>query len=205
MAELITLFGGSFNPIHNGHLIVARSVLETLGASKLVFIPSANPPHKMGSDLAAADDRLEMVRLAIAGETGFDLSDCELKRNGPSYTFDTVTHFRRTLGGNVQLAWLIGADSLPELASWYRISELVETCRIVTAARPGWEQPDLGVLRPRLTDEQIRRLQADILTTPRIDISATDIRRRIRDGRSIRYLVPEAVSAYIQGKSLYQR
>jgi len=204
MAELVALYGGSFNPIHNGHLISARSVAEQLGAGRVVFIPSAKPPHKLNMDLASAEDRLEMVRLAIAGEPLFDVSDCELRRTGPSYTFDTVTQFRESLGAATPLAWIIGADSLPELASWYRVPELVDLCRIVTAARPGWEQPDLSPLAARLSRDQIERLKADVLVTPRIDIAATDIRRRVCAGQSIRYLVPDAVRDFINARGLYR-
>ena len=203
MAETVVLFGGSFNPIHNGHLIVVRNVAEQLGAGRVVLIPSANPPHKPADDLASAEDRLEMARVAVAGEPGWEVSDCELCREGPSFTIDTVAHFRRSLGPDVELCWLIGADSLPELVSWYRVDELVEMCRIVTAARPGWEKPDLAGLRARLTKEQVRRLAADMLETPRIDIAATEIRRRVREGRSIRYLVPDAVRGFIHAASLY--
>jgi len=203
MAAVVALFGGSFDPIHNGHLIVARSVAEQLGASRLVFIPAATPPHKRHNDLVPAEDRLAMVRLAVAGESGWEVSDCELRRNGPSYTIDTVMEFRERLGADTPIAWVIGADTLPELASWYRVEELVELCRIVTAARPGWERPDVAPLRTRLADAHVRRLAGDILDTPRIDIAATDIRRRVREGRSIRYLVPDAVREYIERRRLY--
>jgi nicotinate-nucleotide adenylyltransferase len=204
MADVVALFGGSFNPIHNGHLIAVRSVAEQIGAARVVFIPSAQPPHKPPADLAEAADRLEMVRRAIAGEDAWEASDCELRRRGPSYTIDTVLGFRNELGGASELCWVIGADSLTELASWYRVEELVDICRIVTAARPGWERPDLGVLRVRLDDSQIARLAAGILDTPRIDISATDIRRRVREGRSIRYLVPDGVREYVRERGLYR-
>lgn len=203
MSRAVALFGGSFNPIHNGHLIAARGVAERLGVARLILVPSAMPPHKIGADLAPAEDRLEMARLAIAGERGWEVSDCELRRTGPSYTLDTVRQFREAMGPGTPLIWIIGADSLPELVSWYRIEELVELCRIVTAARPGWEKPPLRGLAARLGPEPIARLAADVLETPRIDIAATDIRARIRAGRSIRYLVPDAVAAHIARRGLY--
>ncbi len=199
----IVLFGGSFNPIHNGHLIVARAVAERLGVSRLVFVPSPSPPHKTGTMLAEASDRLAMVRLAIAGEPLFDCSDVETRRSGPSYTILTVEDFRTTRADR-DLFWLIGADSLAELHSWHRVADLVDACRIVTAARPGFEVPDLSGLDRVLQPEQVRRLEADILPTPRIDISATEIRRRVREGRSIRYLVPEPVADYIARHELYR-
>jgi nicotinate-nucleotide adenylyltransferase len=211
----IGLFGGSFNPIHIGHLIVARSMLEQLGLRRMVLIPSANPPHKHGlTELADATDRLKMVRLAISGEAGFEADDIEIRRSGPSYTILTVQDYRKALGqrtGNEPapvsaeppLYWIIGGDSLPELHTWYRIRELVEQCRIVTAARPGYERPDLTPLQALLTVRQIQDLRDAVLPTPRIDISATDIRRRIREERSIRYLVPENVREYIESRRLY--
>jgi len=200
----IGLFGGSFNPIHNGHLIVARAVGELLGLDRVVFIPSPNPPHKPGADLADAADRLEMVRRAIAGETGFDCSDLEIRRSGPSYTILTVQEFSRLKPGR-PLCWIIGADSLAELYSWYRLAELVELCRIVTAARPGFDQPNLAELSRMLPAERVRRLQDDILPTPRIDVSATEIRRRVAAGLSIRYLVPDPVLEYLRQRGLYGR
>jgi len=204
MSEKVGLFGGTFNPIHFGHLITARSVLEQLALDWVVFIPSANPPHKSPAGLIDAEHRLEMVRLAVEGEPGFALEDCEIRRGGPSYTVETVAYFRERLGAQADVFWIIGADSLPELPSWYRIAELVEACRIVTASRPGWETPDLTPLRRCLNDRQIARLGEMILQTPRIDISATQIRARVRQGRSIRYLVPEAVREYILARGLYR-
>lgn len=198
------LFGGSFNPIHHGHLIVARAVAERLGVSRTVFVPSAQPPHKRGAGLASAADRLEMARLAVQGEAGFEVSDVEILRSGPSYTFLTVSDYRRALGADGPLFWIIGADTLPELHTWYRIRELVELCRIVTAARPGYEEPDLSSLAQVLSGEQVARLREGILSTPRIDISATGIRQRVREGRSIRYLVPDSVREYIQRGGLYR-
>jgi nicotinate-nucleotide adenylyltransferase len=201
----IALFGGSFNPIHNGHLIVGRAVAERLRLSRVVFIPSSpSPPHKANAVLADAADRLEMVRLAIAGESGFEASDLEVRRGGVSYTILTVEACQQSAAGQT-LHWIIGGDTLPELHTWYRVRELIERCRIVTAVRPGFELPDLSALERVLTADQVQRLKEDILPTPRIDISATDIRRRVAAGRSIRYLVPEAVRQYIEQRGLYRQ
>ena len=203
MAQRIALFGGSFDPIHLGHLISARAVAERLELSRVIFLPSAAPPHKNASDLLAPEHRAEMVRLAIAEEADFEFSDFDLTRSGPSYTVETIAHFGQQLGPEAVLYWIIGADSLPELPTWCRARELVASCRIVTAARPGWERIDFDALRPHFSAEQIDGLRANMVETPRIDISATDIRRRVREGRSIRYLVPETVCEYILEHRLY--
>ncbi len=204
MSQRIALFGGSFNPIHSGHLIVARSVAEQLHLDRMILLPSASPPHKTAQTLLDPRHRAEMVKLAIADEPIFEFSDYDLTREGPCYTVDTVAHFREELGLDVILHWLIGADSLAELTSWYRVRALVDSCRIITAARPGWDKIDFEVLRTRLSEDHIASLRAGLIDTPRIDISATDIRRRNRAGRSIRYLMPEAVRDYICKHALYQ-
>lgn len=203
MSRGVALFGGSFNPVHHAHLIVARAVAEALAVSRMVLIPAANPPHKIGEPMADARHRHEMVRLAVQGEAGLEVSDVELRREGPSYTIVTVQHFREQIGMDEPLYWIIGADSLPELHTWYHIRELCELCTIVTAARPGFESPDLTALERVLSREQVDRLCRGVLTTPRIDISATDIRRRISRGDSVRYLLPEIVCQYIQSHRLY--
>jgi len=205
MSQRIALFGGSFNPVHSGHLIIARSVAEQLHLDRAILLPSASPPHKTAAALLDPQHRLAMVQLAIDGEPLFEVNDHDLTREGPSYTVDTVAHFREELGLDVVLHWLIGADSLVELTSWYRARALVDSCRIVTAARPGWEKIDFDVLRTRLSEDQIASLKAGLVDTPHIDISATDIRRRIRAGKSIRYLVPDSVREYIARHGLYQQ
>ena len=205
MASGIALFGGSFNPVHHGHLIIARAVAEELNIARLVFVPSANPPHKRGHQLADAADRLEMVRLAVTDEPLFEVSDIEIRRRGPSYTILTVEEYRAQLTQGEALYWIIGGDTISELHTWYRARELVDLCRIVTAVRPGFETPDLSVLQPTLTAEQVERLRQGILKTPRIDISATEVRQRVAAGQSIRFLVPEPVREYVEGRRLYQR
>lgn len=205
MAQSIGLFGGSFNPIHCGHLIVARAVAEQLALDSVIFLPSANPPHKEGEALLDARHRAEMVKRAIAEEPVFDFSEFDLLRDGPSYTIDTVNHFRAVLGGDVGLYWIIGTDSLVELSAWHRVSDLVNACQIVTAARTGWDRRNLSDLSPTLDPRHRQRLLANVLGTPVIEISSTDIRRRIQEARSIRFLVPGVVRRYIEEHGLYRR
>lgn len=200
----VLLFGGSFNPIHIGHLIVARSAAEQLGITRIILIPSAQPPHKHAHKLAPAGHRLEMAGLAVEEDPLFEVSDVELQRSGPSYTMLTIEAFREELGPDVELHWLIGADSLPELWSWYRVDELVDACRIVIAVRPGYEEPDLTPLTAKLSAVQIERLREAVLPTPLIDISATNIRSRVAESLPIRHLVPESVRRYIEQQQLYR-
>ena len=203
MAQRIALYGGTFNPIHHGHLIVARAVLEHFGLNRVVFLPSATPPHKHAEDLCDAVHRESMVKLGIEGEPGFEFSDFDLRRDGPSYTIETINHFRRELGPETELFWVIGADSLSELSAWMRIQDLVEACHVVTAVRPGWREPPWDDLRHALTEDHIKALQGGILHTPLIGISATDIRERVGAGKSVRFLIPENVRAHIERHQLY--
>ena len=199
----ILLFGGTFDPIHNGHLIVCRAAAERLGVERAVLIPSAQPPHKVGMQVSGAEHRLAMARLGAEGEDLFEVSDCELRRAGPSYTLDTVKEFQAVYGPEVRLYWLIGADSLGELAGWHRVAELAQACTLVTAARPGWEGQGASVLEGVLKPGQIKRIGEYILETPNIDIAATEIRRRVRAGLSICYMLPETVREYIEREGLY--
>jgi nicotinate-nucleotide adenylyltransferase len=199
----VGLFGGSFNPIHHGHLILARVVRERLSLDRLIFIPASTPPHKQSEILAPPMNRLEMVRLAIRGEERFEASDCELNRPGPSYTVDTVKSFRERLGQETQLHWIIGGDSLAELDGWRDVSGILRLAQIVTVRRPSWEDSALEALRGNLSGEEIERLANGIVTAPLIDISSTDIRRRVSNGWSIRYLTPPDVVSYIENRGLY--
>ncbi len=191
------LFGGSFNPIHNGHLIIARAVAEQLHVPRVILIPSRHPPHKQTAGLAPAEDRLAMCRLAVDDEPRFEVSDWELRQSGKNYTLLTVRHFREALGDH-DLAWLIGMDSLTDLPNWYEAGQLAAACTLVTAARPGFPRPDLSALADQVAAPDLARIEAHILETPRIDISASAIRARLRAGRSVRYLVPDAVRAYLE-------
>jgi nicotinate-nucleotide adenylyltransferase len=199
----VLLFGGSFDPIHHGHLIVARFVAEHLGVARVILIPSLSPPHKQHRRLTPAAERLAMCRLAVAAEPLFEVSDWEIGRSGPNYTLDTVTHFREMLEPEDELCWLIGMDSLLELETWYRAAELVDLCTIVTTVRPGSAPPDAATLARRFSPPQIDRLLKNIVAGPRIDIAGTEIRARVRAGESIGFLVPDAVCRYITQHRLY--
>ena len=218
MIQRIVLFGGTFNPIHNGHLIVARAVAEYYHFERVTFVPAYVPPHKgeprtegregqsTARYQASAEDRLEMIRLAIADEDLFEVSDVELKRRPPSYTFDTLMQLRQEHGLDVQLHWIIGTDMLEDLPTWHRAREVVEMATIITAARPPYSErlsATMEKLRVRFTAEQISRLAAAAAPTPLIDITSTEIRHRVRAGRSVRYLTPDSVIDYIRKRGLY--
>ncbi|QDV92445.1 Nicotinate-nucleotide adenylyltransferase [Phycisphaerae bacterium RAS2] len=201
----VGLLGGSFDPIHFGHLISARSCAEQLGLERVVLIPSAVPPHKRGAPMTDGAHRLEMARRAVDGDELFEVCDVEFHRSGPSYTIDTIAEIQR-LGthGARELCWLIGADTLPELHTWHRAAELVQQARIVTVVRPGWSPPPKAELAKWAGEESAVKLLRDCVITPAIGISATEIRDRVRTGKSIRNLVPEPVRSYIDATGLYR-
>lgn len=202
----ILLYGGSFNPIHHGHLISARAVAESLDVARVVLIPSARPPHKEGSGLASADDRLAMCRAAVAGDSLFEVSECEIRSSGgPNYTLLTVRQFRAEIGPTEPLAWLLGMDSLIDLPTWHRADELARECRLVTAVRPGFVPPSVAHLAPVLGGEMAAQVLRQSVPTPAIDISASRIRERVRLRLSIRYLAPDAVLEIIARRGLYAR
>lgn len=188
------LMGGTFDPIHIAHLIIAEEALDLLGLDRVIFILSARPPHKSGDDVTSAEHRLEMVRLAIDGNPRLALSDVEVKRTEPSYTVETIRQFRREFGEREKLYFIMGADSLAQFFTWKDPLDLISACEFVVAPRPG--------VSPGGGDPRIRE-KAHLLDTPLIGVSSSDIRERVRTGRSIRYLVPEGVVAYIKEKNLY--
>lgn len=198
------LFGGSFDPIHNGHLAVARSVADQLTAERVILIPCASPPHKPGRRLAPAADRLEMCRLAVAADSRFSVDDWETRQIGPNYTLLTIRHYREQSPPDTELCWLLGMDSLRDLPTWYRIDELASLCTLVTAGRPGVPLPDWSALSKLVQPADLRRLQAHVLETPLVPISATDIRDRVRKGASIADMVSNAVEQYLHEHRLYQ-
>jgi len=201
--QRILLFGGTFDPIHNGHLIICRTAAEKLNIEKIILIPSANPPHKQNSPITDAHHRMQMTKLAVQDDLLFEVSDCELQRQGLSYTLQTVRYFQDFYGSNTDLFWLIGADTINDLPGWYQITQLADACTITTAARPGFDLKITEALRNILTDIQIEKIRSNILATFLINISSTHIRQRIEKSLPIRYLLPESVERYIYQHRLY--
>lgn len=200
-AEQLGVFGGTFNPVHHGHLILAREARERLGLARVVLVPNFCSPLREEESLAPAEDRLAMLRLAVEDEPDLSISDVEVVRGGPSFTVETLETFKQTHPGS-ELTFLCGADSLNTLDRWVRIERILELARVCVLARPGTEaeaaHADL-IRRAPGVGTRVERLAM----TRMIDLSATEIRERLATGRSIRWMVPEAVAAYLHQRGLY--
>ena len=197
------VFGGTFDPIHLGHLILAEQARERLRLDEVLFLPAAAPPHKQSREITSGARRLEMVELAIAGNACFSASDLEWRREGLSYTVDTLRELRIERP-DACLFLLLGADSLHDLPQWHQPEEIARLARIAVVERPGSPPIDVRALAPPLTDEQAAAVAEHLVPIPLIEISSTAIRQRAAAGRSIRYLVPPAVEAYIDAHGLYR-
>lgn len=196
MTRRIGILGGTFNPVHTGHLILAERVREHGRFDEIWFIPAFQPPHKPPLQGATPAQRTEMVEAAIADNPGFRMQTIEIDRGGVSYTIDTVLELKRLYPDDT-LVWIIGADMVKYLNYWHRIDEIVEQIEFFGVGRPGYEV-EPGDIPPAVTG---RLTFAEL---PEIDISSSEIRSRVRDKLSIRYLVPEAVHAYIKENKLYE-
>ena len=196
----IGIMGGTFDPIHLGHLATAEAVRESFTLDEILFIPAARPPHKRGRNVTDEKHRLAMTILATRSNKFFKVSDMELKRTGLSYTLDTMNELYKTFGNSTELFFIIGADSLADLSKWHEARELVEKCHFIATTRQGVDVDFSAVENyfGAIAKEHIHRV-----TTPGLEISSTDIREKIRRGRSIKYLVPEAVEEYILKEELY--
>jgi nicotinate-nucleotide adenylyltransferase len=190
--DVIAILGGTFDPPHVGHLIVASDVCDLLGLERILFVPAARPPHKPGEVDTAPEIRMRMVELATAGDGRFDASGIEMVRGGPSFTIDTV---RELKGDGYEVVYIIvGADSLAEMRTWKEHRALFDEARIVAVSRPGFdfrsaESPDFGTV--------------EYLEVTPIGVSSTMIRERVAAGRSIKYLVPEVIEHFIREEGLY--
>ena len=194
----IGLMGGTFDPIHFGHLILAEQAWEKYNLDRVLFITAADPPHKAGLDVTDARHRFEMTRLAVEGNDHFEISTVELDRPGPSYTIDTIRQVLGLYGEGTCVYLLVGADEARTFLSWRDPYGIKELATVVVANRPGCPVSDaLSALPPDLADG------IEPLSMPGVDISSTDLRERVSLSRSIRYLVPDAVEEYIMSTNLY--
>lgn len=196
----IGMMGGTFDPIHNGHIAMAQETRTRLNLARVVFVPAGQPWMKSERPLTPAVHRLEMVRLAIAPYPYFRLSRIEIDRAGPTYTIDTITELRAELAAGDELYFILGWDSLAQLTQWRDIARLIKLCRLVAIPRPGYSRPDLKSLEAQIPGLSPRLV---LLDKPEIDVSATDIRSRVAQGLPIGHLVPAPVAAYIKRHKLY--
>ena len=197
----IGVLGGTFDPIHLGHLMMAEEARQRLGLARVIFVPAGRPWLKVDRAIAAAADRVEMVRRAIAGQTDFGLSTAEVDRPGPSYTVDTVDVLERQLGTEASFFLLLGWDSLADLPLWKEPAKLVQLCRLVAIPRPDCSPPELEALESSIPGIARSMLFLDV---PPVDISSSDIRERVGQGLPFRHLVPEEVAKYIEEQGLYR-
>ena len=196
----IGIMGGTFDPVHYGHLVAAEQAWYRFGLDKVVFVPTGRPPHKPESQVSDAHHRLRMTVLATQSNEHFEVSSVEVDRPGPTYAFDTVRQFRDAYPPGTALYFITGADAILTMMEWKDSDTLVQLCEFVAATRPGYQ----------LADERIREIfgpaahRIHFFEVPALAISSTDIRDRVRTGRPIRYLLPDAVMDYIAGAGLYR-
>jgi len=185
----VGIFGGTFDPPHNGHLLMANEVLQSLKLSEIWFMPNQIPPHKLQESISPSYHRLNMLKLATEGNEAFKIETIELERSGPSYTYDTMVLLKERYT-NIQFYFIIGADMIEFLPKWYKIDELIQLIQFVGVKRPGY-----SVKTPYSILE---------VEVPQFDVSSTIIRHRIKNGHSIDYLVPDSVIQYIKENQLYE-
>ncbi len=199
----MALFGGTFDPIHIGHTIVAADAAKQLGAEKVIFIPAKRSPLKGFLPMGADEHRLAMIALAIAGNENFEASDFELNQPAPSYTLETVRKFQHDFASDVALYWLLGADGVDDLQHWHAVEELIDVCNLCTMYRAGCEPPDYSRFERIWGRRRVEKLQRNIIQTPLVDISSTEIRRRLAAGQDVADMLHPAVAQYIRRHGLY--
>lgn len=192
----IGISGGTFDPIHYGHLILAEQIREIMKLEKVIFIPSGNPPHKTKTKVTPAVHRFNMVKLATASNPNFEVSSIELEREGYSYTIDTLTQLKQIYGPDTSLYFMTGADVIPELVTWRNFDNIFPLCEFVAVLRPGFNRESL--LKEIEYYKKNYKAIIHIVDAPLIGISSTIIRERVREGKSIKYHVPESVEEYIK-------
>ena len=199
----VGLIGGSFDPVHSGHLMIAQDAADRLELDEVVFIPANIPPHKQDQQRVSAEHRLNMLRLATESNLRFTVSSIEIDRGGVSYTFDTVCELRADQP-DAELVLIVGSDTLVDLPNWYNVQELLEIADVATLVRPG--DVDLAAIEAKLAlDPELRdRLMGQLYDSRLVDISSSEIRARVAEGLGVKYLVPPEVEMYIFEHGLYQ-
>jgi nicotinate-nucleotide adenylyltransferase len=187
----IAIFGGTFNPIHKGHLFLAEQAEKILGLNKVIFVPAYIPPHKSCSDIISAAERFHMIKLAISGRKSFSVSCLEIEKRKKIYSVDTVRYFKKKFPNHTRLFFLIGADQLKGLSSWKDADKLIGLCEFVVFSRPGFS------LKENPHDIKVARIEE-------LDISSTQVRDRIKNNKSIKRFVPKSVADYIMSNNLYK-
>jgi len=194
----VGIMGGTFDPIHFGHLSAAEQARVRFGLERVIFVPNGQPPHKKSYPVTPAEHRYNMVRLAIGSHPDFDTSRMEMDRPGPSYAVDTVRALREELGGGVELYFITGADAIAEILTWRAPEELAESCDFIAVTRPGYDLRPLQSVTDSLPGARVHLLDA-----VGVDISSTEVRARVERGESLRYLAPTPVVRYITTHELY--
>jgi nicotinate-nucleotide adenylyltransferase len=201
----IGVMGGTFVPIHNGHLVTAEEAWRQFGLDQVLFIPSGNPPHKEDRESLDPENRYLMVVIATATNPHFKVSRMEIDRPGPSYTIDTVKEIHRIYGRNTEVFFITGADAILEILTWKQPEQILQEATFIAATRPGY---DLKRLEESLPDAEKKRHATDprvlVMEIPALAISSTDIRRRVKEGSPITYLVPEGVAEFIEKNGFYR-
>ncbi len=198
----IGIMGGTFNPIHNGHLIVTEDVRVKCGLDRVLFITSGQPPHKLKSEVIDAIHRYEMVRRAVSSNPFFEASRIEIDRGGYSYTVNTLRQLKKEYGDGVDFYFIIGADIIPELITWREYEKVFQLCDFIAILRPGHDWPALSAQIK--SNEENYGVRIHPVDSHLVDISSTEIRERCKRGESIKYLVPDEVEDYIKTKGLYK-
>lgn len=198
--QRVGILGGTFDPIHYGHLAIAEEVNWQVGLAQIYVVPAAQQPLKQAQHIASPHQRLAMVRLACADNSLLIPSDIELRRPPPSYTIDTLHEFRSMLGSNVELWFILGADALSQFPRWYAANQILDLARLAVVARPG-ATIDLATLDTLLPGVQARTL---VLPGPGLEIASSELRQRVAQGRPIRYQLPDTVRQYIEAEGLYR-
>ncbi|WP_347488049.1 nicotinate-nucleotide adenylyltransferase [Desulfoscipio sp. XC116] len=197
----IGLMGGTFDPIHHGHLVAAEEARCQFGMEKVIFIPTGKPPHKTGRDISPPEHRLEMTEKAVSSNPYFTISDLEIQREGLSYTIDTVRAMKELYAG-WEMFFITGSDAVLEILAWKNVDGLLKECFFVAATRPGFQLGSVSHKLGHLPEGSLAKIKT--IEVPALAISSTDIRNRVRQGRPIKYLLPEAVEKFIYQNNLYQ-